>query len=196
MAGRTVAIAVEAEIDRVLKDPARVVTLGESNEACRYTTPEILRAEQAGIRAAEALQERSGHAEKASEVRRQFQDLPIPERNAVAKAVSGSDLVLIEGKNGSEMQAVQRSINEALRKNLVEQGIENFFGRKDLLWVAPTATAASELKRSVGAKNVATLQKLLYNLDRDFGDTVKHHAAMLANAAGGASDLESEPALL
>jgi conjugative relaxase-like TrwC/TraI family protein len=175
----------EARIDHALNDPGRVVTLGESNQVRRYTTPEMLHVEELGIRAAEALQKHSGHAEKAHEVRQKLEDLPTPERNAVAKALSGSDLVLLEGKNGQEMQAVQRGINEALKKNLVERGIENMLLRKDLLWVAPTATAARELERSVGARNVLTVEKFLHEVDRGVGETMKHYATMLVHAAVG-----------
>jgi conjugative relaxase-like TrwC/TraI family protein len=166
---------VEEALAATLSDPKRVVALGDFQGSDHYTTLQMLRAEQEGLAAAKVLQERTGRAESRSSVERRLgraPELSADQREAVVKAVSGSGLVLLQADNGLEMQAVQRGIREAL-------------GSKDALWVAPTATAARELEKSVGAEQVATLQKLLYNLDRGFGEAVKHHGRMMLNAALG-----------
>jgi conjugative relaxase-like TrwC/TraI family protein len=176
---------VDSAIDRVLDDPKRVVSLGEVRGTRRYTTAEMLHVEELGLKAAEALEGRRGHAERRGELHGILRDVLTPEQRAVAKALSGPDLVLIEAGDGLQMQAVQRGLNQALKKGPIGRGIENMLRMKDLLWVAPTATAERELQRTVGAKNVATVQKLLFNLDRGLGETVKHHATMLVHAAVG-----------
>jgi hypothetical protein len=186
LAGRPVPYAVQDDrIADYLRDPERVVPLGSAGGVEHFTTPELFRAEAEGIRAAEALLGRSRHAEPEQAVRDRLATLPIGEREAVAKALSAGDLVIVEGGDGSQMQAVQRGLKEALNEGFLQRNVERLLGRKDVLWVAPTATAARELERSVGAEHVATLAKLVYNLDRGLGESALHHGKMVVNAALG-----------
>ena len=74
---RSVPIGViEPAFSRALDNSKLVVSLGEVQGKRRYTTPEMLQVEEAGLKAAETLQSRRGHAEERGELKGILRDVP------------------------------------------------------------------------------------------------------------------------